>query len=420
MYPVLKKGKLKLKSWMKWPETISVLKALRSQGDHALFVGGCVRDSFLNKPVVDIDIATSARPPKTLRLLKKAKIKGIATGMSHGTITAVCGNKKFEITTLRQDVETYGRKAKVLFTNNWEEDAMRRDFSLNAIYSNEYGEIFDPFFGLSDLINAKVRFIGNPEARIKEDFLRILRFFRFYSLYGSGKPDGKAIRSCKKMSKFLTKLSSERVWGEMKKILVSRRAFDVISLMHKSRILAHLSIKSASIAHMKKILLLEEELQKADPIRRLASLFCRNKNLHTDISNVSKRMKLSGIENRRLFFLLQHLRDISRKRNIESWRRNGHGLEASFFEDILFLYSSFRQENISRKKIFCEKMLKQYKLWQSKKFPISGNDIISLGVSEGKRVGQILNSLKLWWIDGNFQATKTSCLQRAKKMLDTE
>ena len=140
MYPVLKKGKLKLKSWMKWPETTSVLKALRSQGDHALFVGGCVRDSFLNKPVVDIDIATSARPPKTLRLLKKAKIKGIATGMSHGTITAVCGNKKFEITTLRQDVETYGRKAKVLFTNNWEEDAMRRDFSLNAIYSNEYGE----------------------------------------------------------------------------------------------------------------------------------------------------------------------------------------------------------------------------------------------------------------------------------------
>ena len=417
MYPVLKKEGLGLKSWMKWPETTAVLKALRSNGSESLFVGGCVRDSFLNKSVTDIDIATSSKPLVTIKLLKSASIKAIATGISHGTITAICGNKKFEITTLRQDVETYGRKAKVRFTSDWEADALRRDFSLNAIYSNEQGEIFDPFFGLGDLMNARVRFIGNPEARIKEDFLRILRFFRFYSLYGSGKPDSKALKACKKMSKFLTKLSSERVWMEMKKILISKRSFDVIALMHKSKILHHLSIKPVNMGYMKKIILLEDHLHKSDPIRRLASLLCKNRNLHKDIVNVSKRMKLSGIENKRLFFLLENFKGISRKRNTKSWRRDACSFESPFFEDILFLYSSFRGEDIKKKKIFCKKMLKQYKLWKGKKFPISGNDILSLGVSEGKQIGQILDPLKLWWIDGNFKATKASCLRHVKKML---
>ena len=133
--------------------------------------------------------------------------------------------------------------------------------------------------------------------------------------------------------------------------------------------------------------------------------------------NVSKRMKLSGIENKRLFFLLENFKSISRKRNTKSWRRDAYSLEAPFFEDILFLYSSFRRENINKKKIFCKKMLKRYKLWQSKKFPISGNDVMSLGVSEGKRMGQILNSIKIWWIDGNFKATKASCLLHVKKIL---
>src|SRR5690606_37975346 len=193
--------------WMTAPQTRAVIDALTQDGGQVRFVGGCVRDALLGRPVKDIDIATPDPPETVIERLTRAGIRTVPTGIDHGTVTAVIGQKHFEITTLRHDVETFGRRARVAFTADWEADAARRDFTINAISAEPDGSLHAPFGGAADLAAGRVRFVGEPEARIREDVLRLLRFFRFHAWYGRGEPDREALEACGRLAHLLPTLS---------------------------------------------------------------------------------------------------------------------------------------------------------------------------------------------------------------------
>ena len=200
--------------WMTAPETSAVMDALEAAGgaDCARYVGGCVRNTLLGKPVSDIDIATRLTPEAVIAALKAAKLKAVPTGVEHGTVTAISGGKPFEITTLRRDVETDGRRAVVAFTDDWGEDARRRDFTLNALYAQRDGTLFDPTgHGVADCRAGRIVFVGEAEERVAEDYLRILRFFRFFAWYGAGPADAAALAACETLKGDLKTLSAERV-----------------------------------------------------------------------------------------------------------------------------------------------------------------------------------------------------------------
>jgi poly(A) polymerase len=215
---------LKEAEWLQWPETAKVFAALNAEGVETRAVGGAVRDALLGLPVTEIDLATTAVPQKVMTLAREAGLKAIPTGIEHGTVTVIVDEMPFEVTTLRRDVETFGRHAKVAFTEDWEEDARRRDFTLNALYADREGIVFDPLGFYADLMEGRVRFIGDAEARIKEDYLRILRFFRFNAYYGRGPLDADGLAASVKLREGLAQLSAERVAAEMRRLLVAPRA----------------------------------------------------------------------------------------------------------------------------------------------------------------------------------------------------
>src|SRR5690348_14270305 len=214
-----------------------VFAALAAAGGEARVAGGAVRNTLLGEPVSDVDIATTLTPDRIMAAGKKAGLGVHPTGIDHGTITLVAGGKPFEVTTLRVDVETFGRKARVAFTDDWEADARRRDFTMNALYCSADGEIYDPTKGYPDILRKKVRFVGEPAARIKEDYLRILRFFRFHARYGHGAPDAKGLAACIRFKGKLKELSSERIRQELFKLLEAKRASETIKLMAARNVL---------------------------------------------------------------------------------------------------------------------------------------------------------------------------------------
>ena len=215
---------LKGAAWLKRPETARVFAALAESGVETRAVGGAVRNSLLGLPVTEVDLATTALPQQVMALARKAGLKAVPTGIEHGTVTVIADGVPFEVTTLRRDVETFGRHATVAFTENWEEDARRRDFTLNALYAGSDGTVFDPLGGYEDVVAGRVRFIGDAEARIREDYLRILRFFRFNAYYGKGPFDADGLRASVSLRGGMAQLSAERIAGEVRRLLVAPQA----------------------------------------------------------------------------------------------------------------------------------------------------------------------------------------------------
>ena len=293
-------AKLDPQPWMTASATQRVVMALTAGGAGIRFVGGCVRDAVIGRPVNDIDIATSDPPERVIELLQQAGVRAIPTGVSHGTVTAIEEGRPFEITTLRHDVETYGRRAKVAFTDDWVADAARRDFTFNALSCAPDGDLFDPFDGVADLRAGLVRFVGDPRARIREDVLRLLRFFRFYAHFGRPPPHPESLAACTELAPLLPTLSGERVRAELLRLLEAPEPAPVLQLMTHVGVLPFLVPEAKRLDRLAAIPELETRYALPDPVRRLAAV------LDTDTAGVralAERLKLSNAERDRLVAL---------------------------------------------------------------------------------------------------------------------
>ena len=285
---------LKDAEWLKRPETARVFAALEESGVETRAVGGAVRDTLLGLPVSEIDLATTARPDQVMALARTAGLKAVPTGIEHGTVTVIANGVPFEVTTLRRDVETFGRHATIAFTEDWEEDARRRDFTLNALYAGSDGAVFDPLGGYADLVAGRVRFIGDAEARIKEDYLRILRFFRFNAYYGKGPFDPEGLQAAVRLRAGLDQLSAERVAAEFRRLLVAPQAMRAVEALFDYGLLSGLLGSVPRLERFKRLIAIEEMLGLVpDAMVRLAALAVF---VEEDAERLAARLRLSNAE----------------------------------------------------------------------------------------------------------------------------
>ena len=363
------------------------------------FVGGCVRKSLCGENIDDIDLATSLEPDEVKKRLTKGDIKVIDTGISHGTVTVILNQKKFEITTLRKDVSTDGRHAKVQFTSNWELDASRRDFTINAIYADIEGRIFDPLNGISDLQNGIIKFIGSSEERIQEDYLRILRYFRFFTQYSKVDYDQNIIRSIKQYINGLNKISNERIFDELKKILTLKNVYRLFSHNTSKEIFLNIFPQFKYYERLKIIDSLDSKLRdKYDNYLILASLildqtnnyeyFCHKYKMSNSIKNRFKNMSIN-FENleKKKFFSEENIKKLIYLSNKD------------YVRDLL-LFSICANKKIETLSI--EKLINYVNVCKIPKFPVSGDYLKKHGYETGEVLGKKLKSLEEKWIENNF------------------
>jgi poly(A) polymerase len=348
--------------------------------DQARFVGGSVRDTLLGMPVADIDMATRHAPDEVVAMLKRAGIKVVPTGLAHGTVTAVLESGPVEVTTLRRDVSTDGRHAVVAFTDDWREDAARRDFTMNALYADPIsGQVYDYFGGLADLEARRVRFIGDPLQRIAEDHLRILRFFRFLARFGD-EPDAAGLEACVARSKDLMALSRERIADELLKLLVAKHAVRVVALMVERGIFLAVLPEVADTARLAHLAEREAETGIApDPIRRLAALLPPDPAL---AEQIGARLKMSNLQRRRLA-------------NAEL---------APDGEPHPLAYRAGVESAVDRLLLSERPVAEVSELadWQPPRFPLSGGAIVSRGISAGPEVARLLKRVEEQWVAEGF------------------
>ena len=280
--------------WLHSAPIRKVFAALKAGNAEARIVGGAVRDAIIGRPVREIDIATTALPEEVMRLASEARLGAHPTGIDHGTVTVVADGMPFEVTTLRRDIETDGRHAVVTFTTVWQEDAARRDFTINALYCREDGTLYDPVGGLDDLRKRRVRFIGDPETRIREDYLRILRFFRFSAAYGNGQLDPAGLAAAVALKHGLSQLSPERIRAEILKLLAARNAAEVVSAMHDSGVLQLAIPATAHPERLARLQAIERALgQPPDALARLAALAIDEP---SEAKSLAQHLRLSNAE----------------------------------------------------------------------------------------------------------------------------
>jgi poly(A) polymerase len=374
----------------------TLLAALARGGIAARFVGGCVRNWVLGRPVDDIDIAVDKPPETVMRVLEAADLKVVPTGLKHGTVTAIVKGRPFELTTLRRDVETDGRRAVVAFTDDWLEDARRRDFTINAMYADPDGTIWDPFDGRADLLAGRVRFIGDPDQRIAEDHLRVLRFFRFYAWFGQPPMDGPAFEACRRNAGTLGALSAERVAKELLRLLAAPAPADAVEALAEAGALDHWLPEYAGTACLRALIAREDA---ADPLRRLAAI------LTPPAEAVAKRLKLSTQASLRLQLMLEP--DVAG--DTKNVRAAIYRLGTSLFIDRLLLKgpADWREA------------LASARTWTPPELPISGADALALGLKPGPQVGALLEAVERWWIDTDFSADRAACLAELERLART-
>ena len=398
---------LPMQKWMTKESTSEVIKALTRTGGEARFVGGCVRDTLVGKVEPEnIDIATPIRPHEVQRLLTDCGLTQIPTGIEHGTITTVVDGEVFEITTLRADLQTDGRHALVKYTDSWELDARRRDFTINSIYCDPDGNLFDPMGGIDDLKHSKIRFIGDPETRISEDLLRILRYFRFKAVFNNVEIDSSALDACRKFAPRLNKLSGERVYSELLKLLASRDPVPSLTQCRDCGVIDHLfgwAPSDARLEALKNLIAYEDECGDHDPIRRLFIFSQGNTGLH----KFARRLKLSKTVETRLDQIntTQSLFSTTLKEPdfYKILYKNGKQL---FVDNLLTTSANFPERRPSN----WISLVQMAYTWAPPLCPISGADVLALGIPEGPLVGQMVMEAETWWADTNFKASRRETL----------
>lgn len=408
-------GRIAPQPWMVAAETRAVMAALTADGGKALFVGGCVRDAILGRPVTDIDIATGAPPESVMERLKAAGIRVVPTGIKHGTVTAVTGKAHFEITSLRVDVRTFGRRADVAFTDDWSADAARRDFTMNAVFCAPDGTLYDAFGGIEDIKAGRVRFVGDARERIREDVLRLLRFFRFYANYGRPPPDAQALEACRELAPLLPTLSAERVWSELRKLLLAPDPAPVVLLMDAQGVSDHVLPTPRDPARLAALTGLEAKLGEADALRRLAALVVVDQRRAEELAAA---LRLSNVEKERLVAIAAGLPDFAPIADARARRRWYYREGGALYRDLLLLHWAGQRAGGTRlseaRARAYEAALAEAAGWVRPRFPIAGQDVVSLGIAPGPGVGALLDEVERWWIDGDFRAGRKACLARLR------
>ncbi len=385
-------------AWMQSVAAQTLLAAFARHGQALRFVGGCVRDTLMGRAVGDIDAATPARPEAVLALLEAEGIRALPTGLAHGTVTALVAQHPVEITTLREDAACDGRHAEVRFTDDWKQDAARRDFTMNALYMDAAGTIYDYVDGQEDVAAQRVRFIGDPVARIREDYLRILRFFRFFATHGAPPVDEAGLRACAQEAPGLEHLSGERIRGEMFKLLAAADPVPALKLMDAHAILPHLGLDAAVDWSVFSLPV------PPDPLLRLM-LWSAGR---CDSAALAARWRLSNQERDRLQVAYQapfseKLDEAEAKQHL---RREG---EIHFRDRMWHWWATHPQE--AQK---AQTLLTLPERWSIPVFPVSGKDLLALGMKPGEAMGKMLQELEAKWEASDYTLEKDTLLQCLK------
>ncbi len=391
---------LKDAEWLKRRETGRVFAALSGTGIETRAVGGAVRDALLGLPVTDIDFATTAVPDKVMARARKAGLKAIPTGIAHGTVTVVAEGAPFEVTTLRRDVETYGRHAKVVFTEDWAEDARRRDFTLNALYAGQDGTLYDPLGGYADLVAGHVRFIGDAKARIAEDYLRILRFFRFNAYYGKGPLDAVGLSACVKQRDGLRLLSAERVCAELKRVLVAPQALAAIDALFDYGLLTDILGSAPRLRRFAHLIAIETSCSCApNAVLRLAALAVF---VAEDASRLAARFKLSNAEQAVLALGADEALDPALPEESAAKRLLYRLGPDKFSLQVLLTWATrgAAADDTEWRRAFALP-----ERWEAPSFPVRGPDLAPFKL-EGPALGEMLRVLEQHWIDSGFSADR--------------
>ena len=385
---------------------LKIFDIVRNHGGTVRFVGGAVRDALVGKTGFDLDLSTDLSPDELAEACEDAGVRTVPIGLKYGTLGVLINDTLLEITSLRKDIKTDGRHAEVEFTDNWEEDAMRRDLTINAIYADERGNVFDYYNGIHDLEKGIVRFIGKPEQRIKEDYLRILRFFRFHSLFAKTPMDKKALKACIDNRDGLKNVSIERIRDEFIKILLTPNAADVIKVMLDNEILGNWLGKSEYTDNLDFLSKLEKSCNiLPNAMRRLFVLYFPNKNL---AENIAMRLHLTKRQ----------------KEMLVAWSNNKIGIEnivePALRRKVIYAYGKeFCFDKLiieAAKQMVVPEHLNDIKDMIFNEivpiFPVSGRDVIKAGKSENSQIGVVLERLKQDWIDSDFSLSREELLQR--------
>jgi poly(A) polymerase len=401
--------------WLRSAPLGKVFAALNAGNAEARIVGGAVRNALIGHPVKEIDIATPALPDEVMRLASNAGLGAYPTGIDHGTVTVVADGQSFEVTTLRRDIETDGRHAVVAFTTDWNEDAARRDFTINALYCGADGSLYDPVGGLDDLHKRRVRFIGDPEARIREDYLRILRFFRFSAAYGKGQLDPAGLAAVVALKDGLLRLSPERVGAELLKLLAAPNAAEVVGVMDANGVLPLIIPTPADPQRLARLQAIERVLgQPPDALARLAALAINDP---LDAQKLGRHLRLSNadvetVQKAALVHpaldpatpeadaraLLYHLGPDRFCRAVRvAWARSGAPASEPAWRVRALLADR----------------------WKAPTMPLSGADVVALGVAPGPKVGSVLRAFETWWIAHDFPADPALQAGKLKELVAT-
>jgi tRNA nucleotidyltransferase/poly(A) polymerase len=380
--------------------TQKLFQIFGDEGVIARFVGGCVRDAILDIAAQDIDLAVPIPPDDIIFILTKANINVIPTGYDFGTITAVIEDRPFQVTSLREDWETDGRHTRVTYGKDWEQDAARRDFTINALYADADGTVYDYFGGLEDLKFGIIRFVGDAHQRIQEDFLRILRYFRFLAWYGHGPVNLEAMQACTAHNKGLKGLSRERIGHEFLKLLAAPMPLSSLLLMNKSGLTPFLLPQPLNLTALEALL----NFEKVPKVMcRLAALSLPE--IHID--ETTKALRLSREQKQYLKYCHDRLESYpSSERTIY---RNLYQDGVSLFQDLTMLSLTLRP--LSSTPSILEAALKISASWKHPTFPIQGKDLVGMGVKPGPKLGDLLKLCEEWWIDQNFRPDRDDCLK---------
>ncbi|GAW42528.1 CCA-adding enzyme [Brevundimonas sp. SH203] len=376
--------------WLEASATRAVMAALETEGGSgcARFVGGCVRNSLLDQPVDDIDIATTLTPDRTMAALKAAGLKAVPTGVEHGTVTVVSERRPYEITTLRRDVETDGRRAVVAFTQDWAEDAARRDFRLNALYADADGQVFDPTGGgLADAAAGRIVFVGEAETRIREDYLRILRFFRFYAWYGRGAPDAAGLAACAALKAAMDQLSAERVSKELLKLLAAPDPQAAVQAMVQAGVLVQV------LPSVQPLTLFQAMCDVTpDPVLRLSALLPAEASA---AAGVAGALRLSNVQRDRLTAAVADGPVVAPDMDVAHARAALYRLGRGAFEDRLArAEAAGGGDGAALRRLAAD--------WTPPKPPVNGRDLSRLGVPPGPETGRLLKAFEDGWIADDF------------------